>query len=94
MPKYQTVSATELRVGDIAHAHGSTFEIVSTGESRGHIDGSHAYGSFRQFVGPSPVAAPVGKFIGGEPITGYFGPTQDWVFQGNHRRSVSIELRA
>lgn len=95
MKTFQYVSVTELRVGDVAHAHGAEFVIFTTGESRGHIDGyGAAYGSFLDFVGPSPVARPVGRWIAGETVEGYFGPDVDWTFQGNHRRVVAIEPRA
>ena len=87
------IPTTSLRIGDIAYEHGATFEIVSTGESRGHIDGNFAYGAYDAFVGPSPVAVPVGRFIAGQAIGGYFGPTIDWVFQGNKRRMVTIDAR-
>lgn len=93
MTTNQIVSVTQLRVGDVAHAHGATFEIVSTGESRGHIDGSFAYGAYDAFVGPSPVAVPVGKWIDGREETGYFGPSKDWTFQGNHHAQVAIRAR-
>jgi hypothetical protein len=89
----QVIATTALRVGDIAYEHGAAFEIVSTGESRGHIDGYAGYGLFQDFVGPSPVAVPVGRFIGGKPINGYFGPGLEWVFQGNKGRLVTIRAR-
>jgi hypothetical protein len=94
MKDVQYVSATELHAGDVAYFHGAQFEIVSTGESRGHIDGVAAYNnSFNDFVGPSPVATPRGRWIGGEVVEGYFGPDRDWYFQGNRRRVVAIQPR-
>ena len=89
----QCVPVTQLRVGDVAYFHGGVFAITSTGESRGHIDGYMGYGSFGAFVGPSPVAVPVGRFIGGEAVLGYFGPGKDWAFQGNRRAMVTIRAR-
>jgi hypothetical protein len=94
MKDVQYVSVTELHAGDVAYFHGGEFEIVSTGESRGHIDGyGRAYGSFHDFVGPSPVAVPCGRWLGGEIVPNYFGPGRDWWFQGNHRRVVAIKPR-
>jgi hypothetical protein len=87
------IPVTSLRVGDIAHAYGGIFEIIKTGESRGHIDGNMAYGSFRDFIGPSPVAVPIGRFVGGEATEGYFGPGKDWSFQGNSRAVAWIVPR-
>lgn len=96
MKDVQYVSVTELHAGDVVYAHGGIFEIVSAWESRGHIDGyGTAYNnSFREFVGPSPVAVPIGRFIGGQPQGEYFGPTKVWSFQGNHRHVVAIKPRA
>jgi hypothetical protein len=94
MKDVQYVSVTSLRPGDVVYAHGGVFEIISTGY--GYMrreDGASAYGSYADFVGPSPVAVPVGKFIGGQEVTGYFGPTKDWTFQGNHRHVVAIKPR-
>lgn len=92
--KKEIVSVTQLRVGDVVYHYGGVFEIVSTGEGRGHIDGAFAYGGYDAFVGPSPVAIPVGRFVGGEAIPGYFGPkSKDWTFQGNRRALVSIRSR-
>lgn len=79
----EAVAVTNLRVGDMVEFYGAIFEIVDTGESRGHIDGHEAYGRFDDFVGPSPVAVPKGRFVSGAPVTGYFGPDRDWTFQGN-----------
>lgn len=87
----QTISVTQLTIGQIARAHGARFEIVSTRESRGHIDGYCAYGRFEEFVGPSPVAYAIGRFIDGEPQPGYFGPGKDWSFQGNANARVRVE---
>jgi hypothetical protein len=89
----KTISVPQLRVGDVAYFHGAVFGIVSTRESRGHIDGYHAYGAYDAFVGPSPVAVAVGKFISGETVPHYFGPSQDWTFQGNQHARVAIRAR-
>lgn len=81
--KRESIPVTCLNVGDIVEFYGALFEITSTGESRGHIDGHEAYGRFEDFVGPSPVAIPNGRFISGTAVGGYFGPGKDWTFQGN-----------
>jgi hypothetical protein len=93
MKDVQYVSVTELHAGDVVYAHGGIFEITRTGESRGHIDGSFAYGAYDAFVGPSQVAVPQAKFVGGQSQGEYFGPTKDWTFQGNHRHVVAIKPR-
>lgn len=87
----KTVSVTQLNVGDIVHFYGARFEIIRTEESRGHIDGAHAYGLHIDFVGPSPVAVPMGRYIDGDVVVGYFGPNKDWSFQGNFRNRVQVE---
>jgi hypothetical protein len=86
-----TVSRTQLKAGDKVFYHGATFQIDGTTESRGHIDGAHAYGKFAEFVGPSPVARANGKWVSGEIIPAYFGPNLDMVFQGNHRGTIYRE---
>lgn len=87
------VSVTELNVGDKIAFYGGEFEIVKVTESRGHIDGYAAYGRFDDFVGPSPVAVARGRFIGGKPCDGYFGPSKDFTFQGNALTRLSVIKR-
>jgi hypothetical protein len=70
-------SVTDLNVGDIVQAHGAMFEIISQ-ELVKELDGS------------SVVAIPVGKWLSGRIETGYFGPTKNWVFQGNHLHVVTV----
>lgn len=81
---------TELNIGDVVEFYGALFEIIDSGESRGHIDGYGAYGLFDDFVGPSPVAVPVGRWIFGAVVSGYFGPTKTWTFQGNCLNQVIV----
>ena len=86
------VSSTNLNVGDVVEYYGARFKIISTGESRSHIKGIGAYGMTGEFIGPSPVATPIGKFISGQPVNCYFGQDKNFSFQGNvHNRFCRVE---
>jgi hypothetical protein len=76
MKKLTTISATQLRVEDVAHARGGVFRIESMCDARTMIGGLYAYGDYDVSIGPSPVAVPKAIFIGGEPIPGAFRPEQ------------------
>ncbi|TES65654.1 hypothetical protein E2P84_36615 [Burkholderia cepacia] len=83
------ISTTQLHKGDVVHAHGARFEIVSDVTSyRGQ--GEPAFNEH----GVGSVAACTGRWIDGAVVRGYFGPNKDWTFQGNHHALVRIEPRA
>ena len=81
----------EFKEGDIVHAHGALFKIVSGAqESQAHRPQA---GHLQTAFGPCDVAWAIGKWISGESITGYFGPSNNWVFQGNFRAGkYKVEL--
>lgn len=72
----KTISRMNLDVGHIAHFHGARFEITNTRMTT---------------IGNDPVIVANGKWLDGEIINGYFGPKQDWSFQGNQHATVDIE---
>lgn len=76
-----SIPATEVQVGDIAHLCGARFEIVSKIVV---IDKETQ----------EPVHANIGKWVDGHTLVGYFGPAQDWNFQGNRHARVNIEQRS
>lgn len=82
-----TKSVTELNVGDKVAAHGAVFEIISTGAGLVTCD-CEQYDP--NYVGVCSVAVPVGRWLSGETVPGYFGPGKDWKFQGNHRHTVTL----
>lgn len=80
------ITLPELQVGNIAHFHGARFEITAAkmlpesmwGKSNGNGD----------------VMVANGKWLDGQIVNGYFGPTKDWTFQGNKLATVVIEVTA
>lgn len=79
------INITDLEVGMIAHFYGARFLITSTkmvsGQATKGLD----------FDASDLVMRANGKWLDGEIEKGYFGPEQDWVFQGNFRVYVSVE---
>ena len=74
------ISNTELQVGNIVHFHGARFEIVSTDLQKDHRD-----------EGNGDIMVAMGKWLDGEVVQGYFGPTKQWNFQGNKLAIREIE---
>jgi hypothetical protein len=67
----------QFKTGDIVSAHGAKFMIIDDArESQAHRPRYPA-------LGPSDCAIAVGKWVGGVIVPGYFGPGEDWKFQGN-----------
>lgn len=87
MKATKQVNILDLKVGDIAHAHGARFEIVST-----TIYDEKAFGNTSGKEWISDVMSANAKWIDGRIETGYFGPNKDWSFQGNKLVTVTIEV--
>jgi hypothetical protein len=69
------------KAGDLVKAHGAVFRIIEDAkESNAHRP--HA-GHLRVAHGPSDCAWANGEWVSGQIIKGYFGPGQNWLFQGN-----------
>lgn len=81
----QHVNITQMRVGDIVHAHGARFRVK---EIR-----NYALSSFPDRQGPDHVVVNIAEWLSGRIERGYFGPNKDWNFQGNHNVSLWIEPR-
>ena len=83
----QVIPATRLLVGDIAYFYGAEFEITEVRSAAPRAWDGSAY------MGPSDTVIANGKWLAGAIEPHYFGPTLDWVFQGNHRRTITIRAR-
>lgn len=84
MANTKTINNLELQVGNIVHAYGARFAIVST-----------RIVEDREPDNSGPIMSAMGKWLDGRTETGYFGPTcSNWNFQGNRRVSVTIEIVA
>lgn len=83
-------NVTQLVPGDVVSFYDAHFRIIDTFESRGHIDGHEAYGKFRDFIGPSPVAVAVGECIKDEGFPKYYMTENKFKFQGNSRNSFNM----
>lgn len=71
----------QLKQGDIVECHGAKFRILyDAKESQGHRPQA---GHLMTAHGPCDVAYTEGQWIEGQTIPGYFGPKQNWTFQGN-----------
>lgn len=75
---------TELNVGDIVNFYGARFEIVKATcfkeTEQKYIDNDCPV-----------IMSAQGKWLDGNIINGYFGPTKDWIFQGNKLAIADIE---
>lgn len=72
----------KLIVGNIVHFYGARFEIVSTEiiiENPLHM------------TLPDVYMRAEGKWLSGRIVPNYFGPTKNWVFQGNDFAPIEIE---
>jgi len=87
MNQTKSIKYTELQVGNVVRFYGARFEIVNAVMYRQDADHIAQYG----VISHTMVAK--GKWLDGEIITGYFGPTKDWNFQGNSNASVTIEIQ-
>lgn len=83
------IKRTELQVNNIVHAHGARFIITSVRiivSERDAID-------FQNGIVSSPfVMVANGKWLDGNVIPFYFGPDNDWKFQGNDGATDCIEI--
>lgn len=79
---------TQLKAGDIVHAHGGIFKVIENArESQSHRpQDDHLVTGH----GPSDCAVAKAICIEGE-TPGYFKPGSEWTFQGNHLYSVAVE---
>lgn len=75
-------SIKELKAGDVVSAHGATFRVMHDAR-----EALHAYRPMAAHMvearGPNSCAYAEAQWIGGNIVTGYFGPDTTWVFQGN-----------
>ncbi len=79
MINLKSIPHTELQVGNITHFHGARFEIISADLKNDAHRENPIYMSAQ------------GKWIDGEIVPCYFGPTINWHFQGNSNGRVIIE---
>jgi len=81
----KSISTVDLSIGNIVHFHGARFEIYSAMMVAGHADRRQP---------AEQVMVAMGKWLDGDEVTGYFGRTKDWNFQGNKNARVNIEVAA
>lgn len=77
----KTICRLDLKVGDIAHFYGARFEITETASIDPRSQTIHGQ-----------IMSANGKWLDGTIEPGYFGPDQDWTFQGNKYSSTVIEV--
>jgi hypothetical protein len=82
--KFEDKNILDLQPGDIVHSHGARFEVASIkvyGPSTQGYSGCY----------DENVMSADAKWIDGDIIRGYFGPFQNWNFQGNKNVTVRVE---
>ncbi len=79
------INILNIFVGDIVRFHGARFEITTTRIYKETDERLIENGCFN-------VMCANGKWIDGQIVDGYFGPTKDWGFQGNKNATVMIEM--
>ena len=77
-----TITVPQLQVGNIAHAHGARFEIVSVVDCTEH---------HRAVELGEVIVSAKGKWLDGADMGAYFGPGIDWTFQGNANALATVE---
>jgi hypothetical protein len=76
----------DFKTGDVVCYLGARFRIMDDAkESQAHRPQS---GHLTTAHGPSDCAWAIGEWIEGETIPGYFGPSDNWKFQGNDRAGL------
>ena len=88
MKTLKTIKATELQVGNIVHFYGARFEVLSI---QMHIDYKYKWPTNEIESGTFFLSSDA-KWLDGDVVNGYFGPTKNWNFQGNHLRTIDIEV--
>ncbi|WP_310638988.1 hypothetical protein [Burkholderia gladioli] len=87
MNELQTIKNIDVKIGDIVHAYGARFNIIKVYEYEERDPRLIA-------LGLDKIVSGEGQWIDGETITGYFGPTKNFNFQGNANATLRIEVRA
>lgn len=72
----------DLKAGDVVGFHGAKFRVLHNAR-----EALHAYrpmaGHLIVAQGPNDCAWAQAEWVSGEIVRGYFGPGQNWTFQGN-----------
>lgn len=74
------VKSSELNAGMVVHFYGARFKL------RDNRKETHREGDESVTVGIT------GDWLDGNVVTGYFGPTKPWWFQGNDFASWKVEV--
>jgi hypothetical protein len=86
--KFEDKNILDLQAGDIVHSHGARFEIIKTDK---YPPAPNSLLS--SYIGwNEDVMVAIGQWIDGDIIRGYFGPFQNWAFQGNKNVTVRVEV--
>jgi hypothetical protein len=72
----------DLKQGDVVAAHGATFRVMHDAREAVHAYRPKA-GHLIEAQGPNSCAHAEAEWVAGEVVPGYFGPGNNWVFQGN-----------
>lgn len=81
-------TTSQLKAGDIVHAHGGVFRVVA--DARESIRHRPMADHLVIAHGPSDTAVAKAICIKGE-VPGYFQPGSPWTFQSNHLHCWAVE---
>jgi hypothetical protein len=73
----------QFKQGDLVQSHGATFRVLEN--ARESVWHRPQAGHLETAFGPSDTARAEAEWVSGVIIPGYFGPGQNWLFQGNFR---------
>jgi hypothetical protein len=86
--KFEDKNILDLQVGDIVQYNGARFEIIAANNYlRNPNSLLSAYTGWNE-----DVMNAIGQWIDGDIIKGYFGPFQNFTFQGNKNRFLQVEI--
>jgi hypothetical protein len=86
--EFEDKNILDLQVGDIVQYNGARFEIIAANNYlRNPNSLLSAYTGWNE-----DVMNAIGQWIDGDIIKGYFGPFQNFTFQGNKNRFLQVEI--